>query len=235
MTPPSPYTAGITDALRCVGMIRSSTLPTRNRLALLTLDSTLEIAMRLFLKHKKGVRLDPLKHRSRHTLLDMMKKNVKQDPTLWDQLTYCYENIRCPLYHEAADMTVTDVMLDDFQEVVCFLLKEMFGIDAADLVARSAVTGEGAESAAGDSVIDLSRLTKVDAVVLSVGRGPRIDASAILAELRSLGYTARLDLNTIAAYLSRGRYFFKDPTDGLWKLTEFVGKRRYREITEVQQ
>src|SRR5438093_12649760 len=75
----TPYTGGLADALRCVGMIRSAPLPTRNRLAFLTLDSTLEIAMRLFLKHKKRITLDPLKHRRRDVLIGMMKKNMKQD------------------------------------------------------------------------------------------------------------------------------------------------------------
>jgi hypothetical protein len=216
-------------------MIRAAPLPTKNRLAFLTLDSTLEIAMRLFLKHKNRITLDPQKHRRRDVLLDMMKKNMKQDDDLWDQLTYCYENIRCPLYHEASDMTVTDVMLDDFQETVCFLLKEMFGIDAAATVAEGAPAESEPSSVPSGSLVDLNRLTKVDAVVLSVGREPRKDASAILSDLRSLGYTARLDLNTISAYLSRGGYFFKDPADGLWRLTEFVGRKRFRQITEVSQ
>jgi hypothetical protein len=130
------YTGGIVDALRCVGMIRSSNLPTRNRLAFLTLDSTLEISMRLFLRYRKGVTLDPVKHRSRYVLLGMVKKKLKLEDALWDQLTYCYDGIRCPLYHEASDMTLTDVMLDDFQETVAFLITEMFRIDAASAIAE---------------------------------------------------------------------------------------------------
>lgn len=216
-------------------MIRSSALPTRNRLAFLTLDSTLEIGMRLFLKHRKKVTLDPVKHRPRHVLLDMMKKNMKQDDDLWNQLTYCYENIRCPLYHEASDMTVTDVVLDDFQETVCFLLKEMFGLDATAAVDEGTPAEPAPSGGSAASSVNLRDLTKIDAVVLAVGRGPQRDAVAILAALRSLGYTARLDPSTISVYLSRGGYFFKDPADSLWKLTEFVGKQRYRQITEVDK
>lgn len=235
MSHPVVYTAGIMDALRCVGMIRQSSLPTRNRLAFLTLDSTLEIAMRLYLKFKKRITLDPVKHRRRHVLVDMMQKNMTQDPDLWNQLTYCYENIRCPLYHEASDMTVTDVMLEDFQVTVCFLINKMFGIDAAQPVAEGLLTDGTTATAIGPTEMDFSRLKKVDAIVLALGRQPQKESAAILVHLRSLGYTDRLTPSTISAYLSRGGYFFKDPTDGVWKLTEFVGRQRYRQITEVNQ
>jgi hypothetical protein len=229
------YAGGIADALRCVGMIRASTLSTRNRLAFLTLDSTLEISMRLFMRYRKNVTLDPVKHRRRHVLLDMVKKKLNLEEALWEQLTYWYESIRCPLYHEASDMIVSDGTLDDFQETVCFLLKEMFEFDASAHVGEGATMGVEPQTVAPDAAVDLRELTKVDAVVLALGRNHCKDASAIFAELRALGYTARLDLSTISAYLSRGGYFFKDPADGLWKLTEFVGKQRYRQITEVEK
>ncbi len=230
----SRYTGGIVDALRCVGMIRSSNLQTKNRLAFLTLDSTLEISMRLFLRYRKNVNLDPVKHRARYVLLAMMKKKLKQEDALWDQLAYCYDGIRCPLYHEASDMTVTNVMLDDFQETVAFLIGEMFGIDAAAAITEGVPSTLPALAQDHSVSIDLSNLKKVDAIVLALGRQPQKDTSAILAHLRSLGYTGRLEPNAISAYLSQGRYFFKDPADGFWKLTEFVGAKRYRQITEVE-
>jgi hypothetical protein len=190
--------------------------------------------MRLFLRHKKRITLDPVKHRRRDVLLTMKKGKMKHDDDHSDQLTYCYENIRCPLYHEASDMTVTDVMLDDFQETVCFLIREMFGIDCAQFVAEG-VLPEASASVPGSAptALDITNLKKVDAIVLALGMQPQKESSAILAHLRSLGYTERLTTSVVSAYLSRGGYFYKDPTDATWKLTEFVGKQRYRQITEV--
>src|SRR5262249_21372686 len=161
---------------------------------------------------------------------------LQVDVSVWDQLTYCYEDIRCPLYHQASDMTVTDAMLDDFVDTVTYLINEMFGIDAGSIMVQAA-TEVDAESSApkGGEGIDLSILSKVDAIVLSVGREPAKDSASILSHLRSLGITAKLTTNAVSAYLSQGKYFHKDPQDGLWKLTEFVGRRRFREITEVSR
>src|SRR2546426_886763 len=109
-----PPISGISDGLRCVGLIEASSLPTRNRLAFLTLDSVLEISIRVFLKHKRRITMDPVKHRRRDVLIEMAKKNLRVvDESVWDHVTYCYTDIRCPLYHEASDMTVTDAMLED--------------------------------------------------------------------------------------------------------------------------
>src|SRR5260370_34374937 len=116
-----PPVAGISDGLRCFGMIQASALGTRNRLAFLTLDSVLEIATRVFLKHKRKITLDPIKHRRRDVLISIAKKNLSVDDSVWDHVTYCYTDIRCPLYHEASDMTVTDAMLEDYLETVGYL------------------------------------------------------------------------------------------------------------------
>ena len=226
--------AGIVDGLRCVGLVRSSSIATRNRIAFLTLDSVLEISFRIFLKHKKSVRLQDPKHRPREELMKIMRKNLAVDDSIWSQLDYCYEDIRCPLYHAASDMTVTDPMLDDYSDTVCYVIREMFGFDA-----KAAIDAEKARpdesSAEVRSALNPNLLQKVDVIVLSIGMEPKRDSSSILEHLRSLGYTGKLSSSTISAYLSRGKYFFRDPSNGLWKLTELLGRRRFDEIQESEQ
>lgn len=225
--------AGIADGLRCVGLIRASSLPTRNRLAFLTADSVLEISLRIFLQHKKRIKLDPVKHRPRHILFEISKKNLTVDDTVWEHLTYCYENIRCPLYHEASDMTVSDTTLDEFSETICFLVNEMFKFDSVACIAEGrGLTPQPEVVASPGNSVDPNRLQKVDAIVLSLGMGPKPDSASIFQHLRSLGFTAKLPTNAISAYLSQGRYFHKDPSDGLWKLTELVGRKCYAAISE---
>jgi hypothetical protein len=234
---PAALTSGIADGLRCVGLIRRSTLPTRNRLAVLTLDSLLEIALRTYLKHKRHVRLEA-QHRPRHALMKVARQNLAAvDASVWDHLDYCYEDIRCPLYHEASDMTVTDAMLDDYLDTVGYVITQAFGVDAlahvreGEQLAGPEAPGDGAAFASG--AIDPNRLpNKVDAIVLALGREPAKDSGSILDHLRSLGFTGKLTPSVISAYLSRGGYFYKDPSDGVWKLTQFVGRQRYQQITE---
>src|SRR5262245_1119663 len=138
----APFTAGIEDGLRCVALIRRSRLGTKNRLAFLTLDSVLEISPRVFLKHRRRLTLDPVKHRRRDVLVSMAKKHLQVDNSVWEQLTYCYEDIRCPLYHQASDMTVTDAMLDDFADTVTYLINQMFGIDAVSVITEESTMGD---------------------------------------------------------------------------------------------
>jgi len=237
MKKPAALTGGIADGFRCVGLIRRSPLPTRNRLAFLTLDSLLEISIRTYLKHRKKIKLDPVQHRPHHVLMKMARDNIKVDDTVWEHLDHCYEDIRCPLYHDASDMTVTDAILDDYLETVGYMVQQMFGLDAAAHVreGEAMVPAEAAESPAAavyPAGIDPNRLpTKVDAIVLALGLKPAKDSGSILSHLRSLGFTGKLTTSTVSAYLSRGGYFYKDPEDEHWKLTDFVGRQRFQLTT----
>jgi hypothetical protein len=231
----SPYTAGIADGLKCVGMIKASNLATRNRIAFLTLDSIFEIALRIYLQHVKKVRLDPNTHRPRHTLVAVAQKNITVDDSVWEHVNYCYGAIRCPLYHEASDMTVTDAMLDDFAETVSFLMNTMFGIAANDLIEEGRRTHAVPDIQPPVALVNPNTLpNKVDAIILSVGQTPAGDSRAVVEHLKSLGFTKKLTTKEVSAYLSQGKYFYKDPTDEIWKLTSAVGRVRFEELTKPQ-
>ncbi len=232
----SPYTAGIVDGLKCAGMIRASDLGTKNRLAFLILDSILEIALRIYLKHERRISLDKTEHRSRHALLKLAKQNIEVDEDVWKYLTYCYKDIRCPLYHEAADMTVTDPILDDFTEMVCFLINKMFGVPAVELVDKGGKSKPAIHANESQPIVDPNSLeNKVDAIILSVGLKPAPDSRSIQEHLEELGYTKRLTTKEISAYLTQGRYFYKDRKHNLWKLTAVVGLARYKKLTEPKE
>ncbi|MEM0478048.1 MAG: hypothetical protein QXH32_02140 [Candidatus Caldarchaeum sp.] len=53
-----PWTRGLVEALKGVKIIRNSKLETRNRLALILLDSILEIAFKHFLIYERNIELD---------------------------------------------------------------------------------------------------------------------------------------------------------------------------------
>jgi len=232
----SPYTSGIADGLKCVGMIRASNLATKNRIAFLTLDSIFEIALRIYLKHVKNIRLDPNTHRPRHTLVAVAQKNIIVDDSVWKHVNYCYEEIRCPLYHEASDMTVTDAMLDSFSETVAFLMNTMFGIAATDLIEEGRRIQIVSDIRLPVTLINPNSLpNKVDAIILSVGQKPAQDSRVVVEHLKSLGFTKKVTTKNISAYLAQGKYFYKDPTDELWKLTSAVGRVRFEELTKPQQ
>lgn len=236
MTKESPYTAGIADGLKCIGMIRASYLTSKNRLAFLTLDSILEITLRIYLKHEKKVRLDKNTHRPRHALVAVAQKNIAVDDSVWKHLTYCYEEIRCPLYHEASDMTVTDAVLDDFSETVCFLMHTLFGIAASDLIEAGRRMHLSDDTSSRLCVVNPNHFqNKVDAIVLSVGQKAARDSRDVVDHLKSMGFTKRMTTKDVSAYLAQGKYFYKDPSDGLWKLTSAVGRVRLDELTTQQE
>ncbi|HZT69929.1 MAG TPA: hypothetical protein VFC10_09340 [Terriglobia bacterium] len=205
-------------------------------MAFLTLDSLLEISLRIFLKHEKKITIDPKTHRPRHILVDIAKKNIKVDDSVWKHLGYCYEEIRCPLYHEASDMTVTDAMLDDFSETVYFLLDQMFGLAAKDLAEegrRIPLGGKGAPPVVAVNPNKLAR--RVDVVILAIGLKPAKDSREVVAHLGQLGYSKDFPAKDVASYLAQGKYFYKDPSDELWKLTAAVGRPRFEELTRTQE
>ena len=87
----APWLLGIIESLKCVALIRSSSLSTRNRLSLIMLDSTLEISLRQYLQNIKKITLDPKEHRPRHELFKIAKKNIDVPSEVWEHLDYILE------------------------------------------------------------------------------------------------------------------------------------------------
>jgi hypothetical protein len=130
----SPWIKGVADTLVGARFIGASIIPTRNRLAVILIDTAFETACRAYLKYKAKIKLDQ-NHSHRENLVKAVKAKLPDiDNSVWDGIDYYYTEIRCDFYHQSAGKTLTDIDLLDYQETVEFVIDRAFGIKIGDLV-----------------------------------------------------------------------------------------------------
>lgn len=124
-----PWVRGLYEGVIAADLILKQGLEQRNRIALIVLDSTLEIAFKEFLVNESG------RHFSNRQLLDLfsarhkvhaeMKKHMPLNADLWRKIEYYYGQ-RCKLIHDRASGTVSDGDIWDFREVVETVLTTLY-------------------------------------------------------------------------------------------------------------
>jgi len=224
----APWLLGIIEALKCVALIRSSTLSTRNRLSLVMLDSTFEISLRQYLQNVKKITLDPKEHRPRFRLFDIAKKHINIPPEVWDHLDYFW-NTRNPQYHQDANISVPDTVYNEFAELITFMLDKMFNIKSKEYLEFQAqqLVSHGKV----DNVhIDLKRIaSKIDAIIAVVATSEISRAEDVQVGLRKLGLPFKFSDHEIRSYLSQ-KYFYKNE-EGFRKLS-LVGNERLKQLLQ---
>ncbi|MCG8606014.1 hypothetical protein MJD09_13610, partial [bacterium] len=127
-----PWTRGLYESIIADRIISGQTaLTQRNRVSLIILDSTLEIAFKDFLAF--GVR-DPL---GGDKLRDLFKDRIAvhrevsrhlfHGKKIWKQIEYFYK-LRCDLIHKKTSALISDDDLNDFRDIVMKVLSEAFKI-----------------------------------------------------------------------------------------------------------
>jgi hypothetical protein len=124
-----PWTQGIIEADAAVELIRHQRFDQKNRLGLILLDSTLEIAYKDFLVNESGGHYTDAAlvslFRSRHQVETEIKKYVTISATLWRKLRFYY-GLRCNLVHERAAAGITDDEIQDLQATAHRVLSKLF-------------------------------------------------------------------------------------------------------------
>lgn len=203
----SPWALGLIEALKCVGMIRSTNLQTRNRLAVLMLDSTLEIAIRQYLTNVKKITLDDKQHRHRDVLMKIAKGHIKLEDEVWDHLNYFWTT-RNPQYHQEANVVVTDVVYAEFEGIVAHVLKVLYGIESQVYLSPNA--DDLFMRAARRDAVDPAKLkSKVDIVIRAVSDGDIKGPSDLQQVLKRLGIRKKIGDDEARVYLN-SNYFYKD-------------------------
>jgi hypothetical protein len=112
-------------------LISKARLEQRNRIALILLDSTLEIALKEYLVHDSGQYysdaqiLQLFKHRSQ--VQAEVGKHKKLQASLWKKVGYYY-GLRCKFVHERTTVSVTDNQVQDYRSIVERILRSLFGL-----------------------------------------------------------------------------------------------------------
>jgi hypothetical protein len=126
-----PWTVGLVEAIAAVDLIRRQKLQTRNRIALLLLDSSFEIALKEFIVHTQGINLGGKTLEEIFNQRDAVIKVVRQKVNI-DRATLLkidhYYRLRNKLVHERATVEVTDEDIDNYEETVQNILTLLFNL-----------------------------------------------------------------------------------------------------------
>jgi len=125
-----PWSAGLLDSIIAVDLfVRPSTLTQKNRIALIVLDSALEIAYKEFLVNEKSIGTGKFGTIAGNRAA--VQKEVLQHlsiPLATVQKIDHYYKLRCDLIHQRATPNVTDAQIEDYRKIVEQALHDMFGL-----------------------------------------------------------------------------------------------------------
>ena len=122
------WVVGLIEAMCAVDIIRRQRLRTKNRIALILIDSTYEIALKEYIVHKKDLfgNYDLTKLITNRTdVVIAIRKHIDIPQRLVDLADHFYE-LRNKLIHERATSDVYDEDIDTYSDVVKEILTRLF-------------------------------------------------------------------------------------------------------------
>lgn len=129
-----PWTKGAYEGIIAVQELPRLKLDQNNRLSLIILDHTLEIAFKDYLIHEKQIQMsdNDLQKlmRNRPSVHARVKKMVNLKKGTWERIEYYYQ-LRCDLIHKKSSADIRDDDLQIFRETVEYILTELMRINFA--------------------------------------------------------------------------------------------------------
>ena len=123
-----PWSEGLQDSIIAADMISKTTLSQKNRIALILIDSTLEIAYKEYLVNEKGIGIAAFsKLSNRADIQKEVLKHISVSAVTLKQIEYYYK-LRNDLIHQRATPNINDDQVQKYRSVVEHLLKKMFGL-----------------------------------------------------------------------------------------------------------
>jgi hypothetical protein len=126
-----PWTKGLYEGVIAADLIwKQKSLQQKNRIALIILDSTLEIAFKEYLVNESGVYYTDLQLQTIFSKRHLVHKEIQKyintiKPNDWKKIAY-YNNLRNKLIHERATVGFSDTELKDFRNVVESVLNKLY-------------------------------------------------------------------------------------------------------------
>jgi hypothetical protein len=130
-----PWTLGLVEAVAAVDIITRQKLETRNRIAIILLDSNFEIGMKEFVVHRTD--LFPPKEfndaaiqtmfEKRFRVIDAVSQRVQIPKKLLDKAKHYYV-LRNKLIHERATVGITGADVDNYRSTIEEVLTLLFGL-----------------------------------------------------------------------------------------------------------
>lgn len=130
-----PWTLGLVESIAAVDILGRQKLETKNRIALLLLDSTFEIALKEFIVHRVDIFPPHVYTDSkilqlfskRFEVIREIKPHVSIPQTIWDKAQHYYA-MRNKLVHERATVSVTESDIENYRKSVIHVLSKLFGL-----------------------------------------------------------------------------------------------------------
>ncbi|MCK5643731.1 MAG: ATP-binding protein [Gammaproteobacteria bacterium] len=124
-----PWTTGLYESIIAVDLIFNQKLEQKNRICLILLDSTLEIAFKEYLVNETESNYTDSKllkiFERRHQVQNEIKNHITFSDSIWNQINYYYK-FRNKLVHERATVGITDNQIKDYRGVVQNVLEQLF-------------------------------------------------------------------------------------------------------------
>jgi len=226
-TPLPPWVRGIADNLAAAKLLLDSTLESRNRLALILLDSALEIGFREYLENvKKITGLDEEAMKHRETLVKVVRRNSRIIQDDWTRVDFFYV-LRCNCYHESASLTLSDTLIAEFYTLVSSIVDLLFDVTiSAHLPDQEDIIRKSASGPAIALPISKAR-SDVEEIVMALFDGPLKDSTEIAERLKQKGSRRRMAPSKISSRMSDANYrhFFYNGAEG-WTLSD-AGRDRF--------
>lgn len=126
-----PWTLGLLEAIAAVDMIRRQKLQTKNRIALLLLDSSFEIALKEYIVHTDNLNLGKRTleqiFENRDEVIKIAKQKVTFDSKELAKIKH-FNQLRNKLVHERATVDITDDDVSNYEATVKNALGLLFGL-----------------------------------------------------------------------------------------------------------
>lgn len=124
-----PWAAGLLDSILSADLIFRQSFVQKNRICLIILDSTLEIAYKEYLVNEINVGLTTFKKivENRTEVEKEVMRHMPIDPPTRQKISYFYK-LRCDLIHQRATPNILDTQIEDYRIIVETLLNKMFGL-----------------------------------------------------------------------------------------------------------
>jgi len=131
-----PWTLGLVEAMGVVDLIvRQPRVETRNRIAIILLDSNLEIALKEFIVNRTDL-FKPYKYNDafigqlfsrRSEVMKEVQAHISLSATILGKINHFYI-LRNKLIHERATIHISDTQVRDYRETVETVLKKLFAL-----------------------------------------------------------------------------------------------------------
>lgn len=128
-----PWTRGLCEGFIADEIVsKQKKLDQKNRISLIILDSTLEIALKDYLANEveqpiSDANLSKLFNNRIEVHKEVKKHILKDSDKLWKKVNFYYK-MRCDLVHRRISLRINDDDISNFRKIVQRILKEAFGI-----------------------------------------------------------------------------------------------------------